>query len=231
MITKLVDKTSDTFDSNFEDLKLNLGVLNRLRNDNFKNRLFYESLKNINIDNFIYLYLLITCNFYSKYSFIEYKGKSTLREVIKHYIDYSICTKNGETKVVNDLDKLLLQLSSPIYNSDFEIDHIYPQSIKENYLVLKNINHIGNLCYISKINNQKKSCKLPSAYMDFLKIQKEDNLLQEFESQIFWNDLNNSFNFGEISNSDEFVRFLNARSYLMVEKIFLKLNSYTNESF
>ena len=67
MITKLVDKTSDTFDSNFEDLKLNLGVLNRLRNDNFKNRLFYESLKNINIDNFIYLYLLITCNFYSKY--------------------------------------------------------------------------------------------------------------------------------------------------------------------
>ena len=59
--------------------------------------------------------------------------------------------------------------------------------------------------------------------MDFLKIQKEDNLLQEFESQIFWNDLNNSFNFGEISNSDEFVRFLNARSYLMVEKIFLKL--------
>ena len=56
--------------------------------------------------------------------------------------------------------------------------------------------------------------------MDFLKIQKEDNLLQEFESQIFLNDLNNYFNFGEISSSDEFVRFLNARSYLMVEKIF-----------
>lgn len=230
MITKLVDKTSNTYDRNFEELDLNLEVLNRLRNDNFKNRLFYASLKNNNIDNFTYLYLLIISNFYSKYSFVEYKNKSTLQKVLKHYIDYSICTKNGDTKVVKDLDKLLLQLGSKIYSSDFEIDHIYPQSFKQNYSCLKNINHIGNLCYISKINNQKKSCKLPSTYMEFLKIQKEDSLLQEFESQIFWNDLKTGFDFGEINNNDKFVEFLIMRSELIIEKIIMKLSFFRSGS-
>ena len=64
MITALVDNTTDIFDKNFLELNIDKSNLEVLKNDSFKNALFYESLKREAVDSCCYLYLLITSNFF-----------------------------------------------------------------------------------------------------------------------------------------------------------------------
>ena len=71
MIATLVDNTTEIYDKSFLELNIDEDNLESLKNDAFRNALFYESLKREKIDNSCYLYLLITSNFYSKYNFIS----------------------------------------------------------------------------------------------------------------------------------------------------------------
>ena len=66
MIATLVDNTTEIYDKSFLELNIDDDNLESLKNDAFKNALFYESLKRDNIDNACYLYLLITSNFSSR---------------------------------------------------------------------------------------------------------------------------------------------------------------------
>ena len=77
MITTLVDNTTEIYDRGFLELNIDESNLEDLKNDAFKNALFYESLRRETVDNYCYLYLLITSNFFSKYNFIIRKLKNT----------------------------------------------------------------------------------------------------------------------------------------------------------
>jgi len=159
LITTLVDRTTDIFDKNFLELNIDESNLELLKNDSFKNALFYESLKREAVDNYCYLYLLITSNFFSKYNFISYENSKSLESLLKEYLNFKYDKLQNSNTSFTNLDKLLLQIASPSYSKTMEIDHIFPSNgikISEKVDRILPLNHIGNLCYLSKLNNQKK---------------------------------------------------------------------------
>jgi hypothetical protein len=221
LITTLVDRTTDIFDKNFLELNIDESNLEALKNDAFKNALFYESLKRETVDNYCYLYLLITSNFFSKYNFISYENPKSLEKLIDYYFDFRF--KNNHQNI-SRLDKLILQLSTENFNSSLEIDHIFPTNrlkISKKLDKFLNLNHIGNLCYISKRNNRKKSNKLPSEYFQDLMKKREFELLKEAEKQTFANRLLFNFYHDEIKNIEDFNNFLRYRS-LIIRKLVIE---------
>ena len=219
MITTLVDNTTDIFDKNFLELNIDESNLEVLKNDAFKNALFYESLKRETVDNYCYLYLLIISNFFSKYNFVGYENPKSLEKLIDYYLDFKF--KNN-TQNISKLDKLILQLSTSNFDNSFEIDHIFPTKrlkISKKLDSYLNLNHTGNLCYISKRNNQKKSNKLPSEYFQYLTVKEEFELLQETEKQTFSNRLHFNLYNDEIKSIEDFNTFLRCRSLIIRELI------------
>ena len=222
MISTLVDKTTNIFDDNFLQLSIDYSNLEILKNDTFKNALFYESLKQDVVDNSCYLYLLITSNYYSKYNFISYQSPVDLENLLIDYINYKFNNTQKQGSTITSLDRLLLQLGSLQFSSSMEIDHIFPVSkIKisnrlDKYL---NINHIGNLCYISKNNNQKKSNKLPHLHIEHLKLNDEKELLNEFLTNSFINNLEVSRLINAARTVENFNKFLTLRSKILISKV------------
>ena len=226
MITTLVDNTTEIYDRSFLELNIDEDNLESLKNDAFRNALFYESLRRDKIDNSCYLYLLITSNFFSKYNFISYENSMSLEALLKVYLNFKLQSSQKSSGTISNLDKLLLQIASPKFNNYMEVDHIFPlNGVKISHQSDKylNLNHIGNLCYLSKRNNQKKSNKLPSIYIENLKAQNEKNLLYEFESQVFVSDLISLLKFGQINTGSDFTNFLEDRSKILIVKILGKL--------
>lgn len=226
MIATLVDNTTEIYDRSFLELNIDEDNLESLKNDAFRNALFYESLKREKIDNSCYLYLLITSNFFSKYNFISYENSMSLEALLKEYLNFKLQSSQKSLGTISNLDKLLLQLASPKFNNYMEIDHIFPlNGVKISHQSDKylNLNHIGNLCYLSKRNNQKKSNKLPSIYIENLKEKNEKNLLHEFESQVFVFDLISSLKLGQINTVSDFTNFLQDRSEILIVQILGKL--------
>ena len=222
MITTLVDRTTDIFDKNFLELNIDESNLELLKNDSFKNALFYESLKREAVDNYCYLYLLITSNFFSKYNFISYENSKSLEALLKEYLNFKLQSFENNPVTISNLDKLLLQISSPKFNNFMEIDHIFPlNGVKISHQSDKhlNLNNIGNLCYLSKRNNQKKYNKLPNDYINNLNLQNETELLHEFLTQSFGNHLQLKNLFGQINSVSSFNNFLITRSRLLITNI------------
>jgi hypothetical protein len=222
LITTLVDNTTDIFDKNFLELNMDESNLELLKNDAFKNALFYESLKRETVDNYCYLYLLITCNFFSKYNFISYENSKSLEALLKEYLNFKLQSSENNPGTISNLDKLLLQISSPKFNNVMEIDHIFPlNGVKISHQSDKhlNLNNIGNLCYLSKRNNQKKYNKLPNDYINNLNLQNEPELLQEFLTQSFGNHLQLKTLFGQINSVSSFNNFLIIRSRILITNI------------
>ena len=222
MITTLVDNTTEIFDRSFLELNIDESNLEVLKNDAFKNALFYESLKRETVDNYCYLYLLITSNFFSKYNFISYENSNSLESLLKEYLHYKLQSTQNNPETISNLDKLLLQIASAKFNNFMEVDHIFPlNGIKISHKSDKylNLNHIGNLCYLSKRNNQKKYNKLPNEHINNLYSQNETQLLHEFLVQSFGNDLRLKNLFGQISNVSSFNNFLIIRSKLLIRNI------------
>ena len=92
-----------------------------------------------------------------------------------------------------------------------------------------NLNNIGNLCYLSKSNNQRKSNRLPSAYLEYLETQNETKLHTEFLSQTFWNELiSESFN-GEINNKAAFDSYLHIRGQRLIESLVTRVGGGNSE--
>jgi len=222
LITTLVDRTTDIFDKNFLELNIDGSNLELLKNDSFKNALFYESLKREAVDNYCYLYLLITSNFFSKYNFISYENSKSLEALLKEYLNFKLQSFENNPVTISNLDKLLLQISSPKFNNFMEIDHIFPlNGVKISHQSDKhlNLNNIGNLCYLSKRNNQKKYNKLPNDYISNLNLQNETELLHEFLTQSFGNHLQLKNLFGQINSVSSFNNFLITRSRLLITNI------------
>lgn len=222
MINTLLDRTTNIFDSNFLQLRIDSSNLEKLKNDTFKNSLFYESLKQKTIDNQCYLYLLITSNYYSKYNFISYQGTKNLEDLLFEYMNYKFNNSNKYGNSISNLDKLLLQIGSPNYKNSMEVDHIFPTNgvkISKQIDQYLNVNHIGNLCYISKTNNLKKSNILPLNYIQNLLSNNEAELYNEFITQTYWKDLiSEKFN-GEIKNKADFDSFLLNRGKKLVQSL------------
>ena len=226
MITTLVDRTTDIFDKNFLELNIDESNLELLKNDSFKNALFYESLKREAVDNYCYLYLLITSNFFSKYNFISYENSKSLESLLKEYLNFKYDKLQNSNTSFTNLDKLLLQIASPSYSKTMEIDHIFPSNgikISEKVDRILPLNHIGNLCYLSKLNNQKKSNTLPNDYI--VKLLRENNslLLREFNKQTYWPELLNEEIDGNIKSIYDFKSFLNLRMKKVIRKIIIEL--------
>ena len=222
MITTLVDNTTEIYDRSFLELNISESNLEVLKNDTFKNVLFYESLKRDNIDNYCYLYLLITSNFFSKYNFISYENPKSLEALLKEYLKFKLQSTQNNPETISNLDKLILQIASPKFDNSMEIDHIFPlNGIKISHQSDKylNLNHIGNLCYLSKRNNQKKYNKLPNEHINNLYSQNEKELINEFLLQSFGNHLHLRNFFGQISNVSSFNNFLTFRSILLIKNI------------
>ena len=100
-----------------------------------------------------------------------------------------------------------------------------PEHIKSRF----NLNHPANLCYLSKSNNQRKSNRLPSAYLEYLETQNETKLHTEFISQTFWNELiSESFN-GEINNKAAFDSYLTIRGQRLIESLIARVSGVNNE--
>jgi hypothetical protein len=226
LITTLVDRTTDIFDKNFLELNIDESNLELLKNDSFKNALFYESLKRETVDNYCYLYLLITSNFFSKYNFISYENSKSLEAVLIEYLNFKYDKLHSSNTSFTNLDKLLLQIASPNYSKTMEIDHIFPlngikiSKKKDRFLSL---NHIGNFCYLSKLNNQKKSNTLPNDYIAKLFRENNSKFLREFKKQTYWPELLNEEFDGNIKTIDDFKRFLNLRMKKLIVKIIMEL--------
>ena len=222
MITTLVDNTTEIFDRSFLELNIDPNNLETLKNDTFRNALFYESLKRETVDNYCYLYLLITSNFFSKYNFISYENSMSLEALLKEYLHFKLQSTQNNPETISNLDKLLLQIASPKFNNFMEVDHIFPlNGLKISHQSDKylNLNHIGNLCYLSKRNNQKKYNKLPNEHINNLYSQNETELIHEFLIQSFGNHLRLRNLFGQISNVSSFNNFLTTRSKLLIKNI------------
>ncbi len=222
MITTLVDNTTEIFDRSFLELNIDPNNLETLKNDAFRNALFYESLKRETVDNYCYLYLLITSNFFSKYNFISYENSMSLEALLKEYLHFKLQSTQNNPETISNLDKLLLQIASPKFNNFMEVDHIFPlNGLKISHQSDKylNLNHIGNLCYLSKRNNQKKYNKLPNEHINNLYSQNETELIHEFLIQSFGNHLRLRNLFGQISNVSSFNNFLTTRSKLLIKNI------------
>ena len=222
MITTLVDNTTEIYDRSFLELNIDESNLEALKNDAFKNVLFYESLKRETVDNYCYLYLLITSNFFSKYNFISYENPKSLEALLKEYLKFKLQSTQNNPETISNLDKLILQIASPKFDNSMEVDHIFPlNGIKISHQSDKylNLNHIGNLCYLSKRNNQKKYNKLPNEHINNLYSQNETELINEFLLQSFGNHLHLRNFFGQISNVSSFNNFLIIRSKLLIRNI------------
>lgn len=226
MINTLVDNTTDLFDRRFLELNIDKNNFEPLKNDAFKNALFLESLKRETVDNYCYLYLLITSNFFSKYNFVTYENPKTLEGLLEEYLSFKLQSSQNNPVTISNLDRILLQIASPKFDNSMEIDHIFPTNgVKisnqiDRYL---NLNNIGNLSYLSKLNNQKKSNKLPNDYI--IKLTKENNtaFLSEFYKQTYWEELLSGNFDGTIQSIDEFNNFLNLRVKRLIVKIIMKL--------
>ena len=90
MINTLVDNTTDLFDRRFLELNIDKNNFEPLKNDAFKNALFLESLNRETVDNYCYLYLLITSNFFSKYNFVTYENPKTLEGLLEEYLNFKL---------------------------------------------------------------------------------------------------------------------------------------------
>lgn len=225
MIKTLVNKNINFLEENFLDLGIKYETFLEVNTDSVKSKLFYESLKRNNINNACYLYLVICDNFYSKYSFLNFESNESLEGLLQEYFSFTLKMSSKLPSKISSLDKLLLQIASPTFNSNMEIDHIYPQQGKKFFIKEKpiNINHLGNLCYLSKLNNQMKSNKLPIAHINRLEDQKKWDLLDEFKSQIYWQDLKYHSKFNELNDEDNYLNFLQARVKIITSKIMEKL--------
>ena len=227
MITTLVDNTTDIFDKNFLELNIDKSNLEVLKNDAFKNALFYESLKRDVVDSCCYLYLLITSNFFSKFNFVAYENSKSLKALLNEYLTFKLQSTQKSSGNISNLDKLLLQIASPKFNNSMEIDHIFPTNglkISNQVDRYLNLNHIANLCYLSKINNQIKSNRPPSKYKEYLLAQNEIKLHSEFMHQTFWDDLIlENFN-AEITNKAEFDSYLHIRGQRLIKSIVLRVS-------
>ncbi len=224
MINTLVDNTTDLFDRRFLKLNIDKNNLEDLKNHTFKNALFLESLKRETIDNYCYLYLLITSNFFSKYNFVTYENSKTLEGLLEEYLNFKLQSSQNNPVTISNLDRILLQIASPKFDNSMEIDHIFPTNgvkISSQIDRFLNLNNIGNLCYLSKLNNQKKSNKLPNEYLQDLKIKKESHLLREAEKQTFANHLNFNLYDDEIKNIRDFNNFLLNRC-LIIRKLVIE---------
>lgn len=226
MIATLVDNTTEIYDRSFLELNIDEDNLETLKNDAFKNALFYESLKRETVDNYCYLYLLITSNFFSKYNFISYESPKTLQALLVEYLNFKYEKLQNSHNSFTNLDKLLLQIASPNYSKTMEIDHIFPSNgikISKKIDRFLSLNHIGNLCYLSKLNNQKKSNTLPNDYI--IKLTKENNsfFLREFNKQTYWEELLIKNFDGNIQSINDFKNFLNLRLKKLIVKIIMKL--------
>ena len=133
MITTLVDNTTDIFDKNFLELNIDESNLEVLKNDAFKNALFYESLKREAVDSYCYLYLLITSNFFSKFNFVTYENSKSLEALLNEYLTFKLLSTQKSSGNISNLDKLLLQIASPKFNNSMEIDHIFPTNGLKNF--------------------------------------------------------------------------------------------------
>lgn len=226
MIAKLVDNITDIFDKSFIELNIDEINLQTLKNDAFKNALFYESLKRDNINNSCYLYLLITSNFFSKYNFINYESPRTLEALLVEYLNFKFSKPQSFSTNLSNLDKLLLQIASHNYSNTMEIDHIFPLNgikISKKMDKLIFINHIGNLCYLSKLNNQKKSNLLPNDYIIKLSRENKSFFLEEFNKQTYWQEIiQEGFN-GKIKSINDYKNFTNFRTNKIIKKIIMKL--------
>ena len=231
MINTLVDNTTDLFDRRFLELNIDKNNFEPLKNDAFKNALFLESLNRETVDNYCYLYLLITSNFFSKYNFVTYENPKTLEGLLEEYLNFKLQNPQNNPVTISNLDRLLLQIASPKFDNSMEIDHIFPTNglkISNQIDRYLNLNIIGNLCYLSKSNNQRKSNRLPSAYLEYLETQNETKLHTEFISQTFWNELiSESFN-GEINNKAAFDSFLHIRGQRLVESLVTRVGGGTS---
>ena len=147
--------------------------------------------------------------------YAKYEGLNILKSGFKQL------SKNINQNI-SKLDKLILQLSTSNFDNSFEIDHIFPTKrlkISKKLDSYLNLNHTGNLCYISKRNNQKKSNKLPSEYFQYLTVKEEFELLQETEKQTFSNRLHFNLYNDEIKSIEDFNTFLRCRSLIIRELI------------
>jgi len=226
LISTLVDNTTEIYERSFLELNIDEDNLEVLKNDAFKNALFYESLKRDTVDNYCYLYLLITSNFFSKYNFISYESPKTLQALLVEYFNFKYDKSQNSHNSITNLDRLLLQIASPSYSKTMEIDHIFPSNgtkISKKIDRFLSLNHIGNLCYLSKFNNQKKSNILPNDFI--IKLSKENNsvFLSEFYKQTYWEELLSGNFDGTIQSINEFNNFLNLRVKRLIVKIIMKL--------
>lgn len=226
MIATLVDNTTEKYDRRFLELTIDEDNLESLKNDAFRKALFYESLKRDKIDNSCYLYLLITSNFFSKYNFLSYESPKTLKALLVEYLNFKYEKLQSSNNSFTNLDKLLLQIASPNYSKTMEIDHIFPSNgikISKKMDRFLSLNHIGNLCYLSKLNNQKKSNTLPNDYI--IKLTNENNpfFLREFNKQTFWEELLIKNFDGNIQSVNDYKNFLNLRVKKLIVKIIMKM--------
>jgi len=229
LIATLVDNTTEIYDKSFLELNIDESNLEVLKNDVFKNALFYESLKRDTVDNYCYLYLLITSSFFSKYNFISYESPTTLKALLVEYFNFKYRNSQNSNTICTNLDKLLLQIASKNYSDSMEIDHIYPlNGIKISKKIDKflSINHIGNLCYLSKGNNQKKSNILPNDYIAKLTLENNLMFLREFNKQTFWEELlDEGFN-GKVDSIRCFNSFIDFRMKKIIDKITIELGKF-----
>lgn len=178
------------------------------------------------MDNYSYLYLLITSNFFSKYNFISYESPKTLQALLVEYFNFKYEKSQNSYNSFTNLDKLLLQISSPNYSKKMEIDHIFPSNgvkISKKMDKFLSLNHIGNLCYLSKLNNQKKSNTLPNDYIIKLNNEDHTSFLREFKKQTYWEELLvNNFD-GNIQSINDYKNFLNLRVKQLIVKIIMKM--------
>lgn len=220
------------FDRRFLELNIDKNNFEPLKNDAFKNALFLESLNRETVDNYCYLYLLITSNFFSKYNFVTYENPKTLEGLLEEYLNFKLQNPQNNPVTISNLDRLLLQIASPKFDNSMEIDHIFPTNglkISNQIDRYLNLNNIGNLCYLSKSNNQRKSNRLPSAYLEYLETQNETKLHTEFISQTFWNELiSESFN-GEINNKAAFDYYLTIRGQRLIESLIARVSGVNDE--
>ena len=151
--------------------------------------------------------------------------------MLNEYLTFKLLSTQKSSGNISNLDKLLLQIASPKFNNSMEIDHIFPTNglkISNQVDRYLNLNHIANLCYLSKINNQIKSNRPPSKYKEYLLAQNEIKLHSEFMHQTFWDDLIlENFN-AEITNKAAFDSYLHIRGQKLIKNIVLRIGGTKN---
>ena len=232
MITKIIDSNPITFNYEFSELGIDERTIDLLCNEAFKKDLFFNSISVDEITIEHYVYLLLKNNFYSEFNFKEYKGVNSLKKILERYFEIKLKSNPSTRSSISVLDKFILTLASPKYDCSMELDHIFPlkeYSIPVHLRKRYNLNHPANLCYLSKSNNQKKSNKLPSVYLEYLETQNETKLLTEFLNQTFWNELiSESFN-GEIKSKAAFDSYLSIRGQRLIESLVARVSGVISE--